>query len=49
MPDQELLAEVEAGPWETLAKRRVQHFGYKFEYWVCPSAAFRVAACGYIA
>ena len=31
---QELLAEVGAGPWETLAKRRVQHFGYKFEYWV---------------
>ena len=29
---QELLQEVKAGPWETLARRRVQHFGYKFEY-----------------
>lgn len=31
---QKLLAEVEEGCWETLARRRVQHFGYKFEYWV---------------
>ncbi len=31
---QEFLAEVEDGCWETLARRRVQHFGYKFEYWV---------------
>ena len=29
---QELLREVEPGPWEILARRRVQHFGYKFEY-----------------
>lgn len=34
-PPQGLLREVEAGPWETLARRRVQHFGYKFEYVVC--------------
>ena len=32
---QDLLQEVKAGPWETLARRRVQHFGYKFEYVVC--------------
>ncbi|BDA48090.1 probable alkylated DNA repair protein alkB homolog 8 [Coccomyxa sp. Obi] len=31
--EQELLAEVEDGCWETLARRRVQHFGYRFEYW----------------
>ena len=37
---QDLLAAVDGGSWETLAKRRVQHFGYKFEYLVsllpCP-------------
>lgn len=27
-----LLQEVDLRPWESLAKRRVQHYGYKFEY-----------------
>ena len=35
---QDLLQEVKAGPWETLARRRVQHFGFKFEYVVCSRA-----------
>jgi hypothetical protein len=30
---------VKAGPWEVLARRRVQHFGYKFEYVVRSSTA----------
>ena len=29
---QEILREVGAGDWELLARRRVRHFGYKFEY-----------------
>ena len=36
---QDLLQEVRPGPWETLARRRVQHFGYKFEYVVRSEAA----------
>ncbi|KAK9806712.1 hypothetical protein WJX72_000289 [[Myrmecia] bisecta] len=33
-PEEEaqLLAAVEEGPWETLARRRVQHYGFKFAY-----------------
>lgn len=38
---QDLLQEVKAGPWETLARRRVQHFGFKFEYVVCSRAALK--------
>nr|AKM76732.1 RNA-binding (RRM/RBD/RNP motifs) family protein [Monsonia marlothii] len=30
--EQELLAAVDARPWISLAKRRVQHYGYKFCY-----------------
>ncbi|KAF9625996.1 hypothetical protein IFM89_028690 [Coptis chinensis] len=30
--EQELLAQVDARPWENLAKRRVQHYGYEFLY-----------------
>lgn len=29
---QELLREVDAKPWQGLAKRRVQHYGYEFLY-----------------
>lgn len=29
---QELLAAVDARPWKSLAKRRVQHYGYEFLY-----------------
>ena len=29
---QDLLAAVDAGEWETLARRRVKHFGYEFRY-----------------
>lgn len=29
---QELLREVDERPWQTLAKRRVQHYGYEFLY-----------------
>lgn len=29
---QELLAEVDDRPWKSLAKRRVQHYGYEFLY-----------------
>lgn len=29
---QELLHEVDERPWQTLAKRRVQHYGYEFLY-----------------
>lgn len=32
---QVLLACTEQAAWETLARRRVCHFGYKFEYQVC--------------
>lgn len=31
-PAQALLKCAEEGEWETLARRRVCHFGYKFEY-----------------
>jgi hypothetical protein len=33
-PDQEqrLLAAVDAAPWQALAKRRVQHYGFDFKY-----------------
>ncbi|KAG6635940.1 hypothetical protein CIPAW_11G077800 [Carya illinoinensis] len=30
--EEELLAAVEAKPWKSLAKRRVQHYGYEFCY-----------------
>lgn len=30
--EQELLAAVDARPWKSLAKRRVQHYGYEFLY-----------------
>ncbi|KAG0598563.1 hypothetical protein M758_12G084100 [Ceratodon purpureus] len=30
--EQELLDEVDERPWKTLAKRRVQHYGYEFLY-----------------
>ncbi|KAK9867667.1 hypothetical protein WJX84_002914 [Apatococcus fuscideae] len=30
--EEEILREVGAGDWELLARRRVRHFGYKFEY-----------------
>lgn len=44
---QDLLAAADGGTWETLAKRRVQHFGYKFEYWVSvyPDLAGMECAC----
>lgn len=29
---QALLDAMAEGPWETLARRRVQHFGHRFEY-----------------
>lgn len=29
---QELLAAVDSRPWKSLAKRRVQHYGYEFCY-----------------
>lgn len=29
---QELLDAVEAGPWDTLARRRVKHFGFEFRW-----------------
>lgn len=29
---QELLAAVDSRPWKSLAKRRVQHYGYEFLY-----------------
>jgi alkylated DNA repair protein alkB family protein 8 len=29
---QELLAHIDSQPWQHLAKRRVQHYGFKFEY-----------------
>ena len=35
---QELLAAVEDGAWELLAKRRVRHYGYRFVYEVRPTA-----------
>jgi hypothetical protein len=28
----QLLAAVQAGPWDHLAKRRVQHYGFPFDY-----------------
>ncbi|GLT91355.1 hypothetical protein SLE2022_092460 [Rubroshorea leprosula] len=30
--EEELLAEVDNRPWKSLAKRRVQHYGYEFHY-----------------
>uniref|UniRef100_A0A0A9DCU6 RRM domain-containing protein n=1 Tax=Arundo donax TaxID=35708 RepID=A0A0A9DCU6_ARUDO len=30
--EQELLAAVDSRPWKSLAKRRVQHYGYEFLY-----------------
>ena len=35
---QELLTSVDSQPWESLANRRIQHYGYKFDYKVCISA-----------
>ena len=32
---QALLASIDERPWKTLAKRRVQHYGYEFCYEVC--------------
>jgi hypothetical protein len=29
---QELLVHIDSQPWQHLAKRRVQHYGFKFEY-----------------
>ena len=29
---QELLQATDGGPWEVLARRRVQHYGYRFHY-----------------
>jgi hypothetical protein len=37
----ELLAAVQCGQWELLAKRRVQHYGYPFDYVVSPRHAHR--------
>ena len=34
---QELLASVDDQPWESLANRRIQHYGYKFDYKVAMS------------
>ena len=33
---QELVGAVQHGCWDVLARRRVQHFGYKFDYTVRP-------------
>lgn len=30
--EQELLQHIDQQPWQNLSKRRVQHYGYKFEY-----------------
>lgn len=30
--EQQLLAHIDTQPWQYLSKRRVQHYGYKFEY-----------------
>ncbi|GLT91357.1 hypothetical protein SLE2022_092480 [Rubroshorea leprosula] len=30
--EEELLAEVDNRPWKSLAKRRIQHYGYEFHY-----------------
>lgn len=30
--EEDLLAAVQSGPWQTLAKRRVLHYGYEFQY-----------------
>ena len=47
-PLQALLSAVAGGPWETLARRRVQHFGHRFEYEVstgrCPALVFQSAS-----
>lgn len=40
---QVLLACTDQAAWETLARRRVCHFGYKFEYQVCISCNYMVA------
>lgn len=30
--EQALVAHIDQQPWQQLSKRRVQHYGYKFEY-----------------
>jgi hypothetical protein len=30
--EQQMLRDIDQQPWNTLAKRRVQHYGYKFDY-----------------
>ena len=30
--EQQLLYHIDSAPWTSLAKRRVQHYGYTFEY-----------------
>jgi alkylated DNA repair protein alkB family protein 8 len=30
--EQQLLLHIDQQPWQQLSKRRVQHYGYKFEY-----------------
>jgi hypothetical protein len=44
--ERELLAALERQPWHSLAKRRVQHYGFKFDYTVraAPADAARGAA-----
>ena len=42
---QELLRAVDASDWESLANRRVQHYGFRFEYKVgdsWPAIALRI-------
>lgn len=43
--EQQMLAEIDQQPWNTLAKRRVQHYGYKFDYSV--SAVLPVPCSSY--
>lgn len=38
---QDMLKSVEGDKWDSLARRRVRHYGYKFEYEV----SFLTAAC----
>ena len=45
---QRLLAEVEAGHWETLARRRVKHYGYQFHYVVRLSIGLACSLCNLI-
>ena len=30
--EQEILAALDLGAWEALARRRVQHYGFRFDY-----------------